>query len=168
MCFQGQKVTSVFSGRFWDLLVTSRPGKPNLQRHGKVQSMRGIFHGAAALWVLPDALCVPGKGLTVDYFLEVIGSEDVVSMAQYTQHQSAGARLLYSVLPKIACSLKWGISQLSIKLWSLLHSSGGRRGVENPSPALRTVCGWQGWHWGGWQGKWKVCEEQKGWGDASF
>lgn len=86
--------------------MTSRPGKPNLQRHGKVQSMRGIFHGAAALWVLPDALCVPGKGLTVDCFLEVIGSEDVVSMAQYTQHQSAGARLLYSVLPKIACSLK--------------------------------------------------------------
>lgn len=68
--------------------------------------MRGIFYGATALWVLPDALCVPGKGLTVDYFLEVISSEDVVSMAQYTQHQSAGAHPLYSVLPKIACSVK--------------------------------------------------------------
>lgn len=64
--------------------------------------MRGVFHGAR----LPNALCVPGKGLMVEYFLEVIGREDVVSMAQYTQHQSAGACLLYSVLPKIACSVR--------------------------------------------------------------
>lgn len=44
--------------------------------------------------------------LTVEYFPEVISSEDVVSMAQYTQQQSAGARLLDSVLPESACSVK--------------------------------------------------------------
>lgn len=42
----------------------------------------------------------------VEYFLEVISSEDAVSMAQYTQQQSAGARLLHSALPKIACSVR--------------------------------------------------------------
>ena len=71
-----------------------------------MRSTRGTFHGATGLWVLPNALCVPGKGLTVEYFVEVIGSEDMVSMAQYTEHQSAGAHLLRSVLPKIACSVK--------------------------------------------------------------
>lgn len=86
--------------------MTSRSGKLNLQRHSHVRSMRGMFHGAAGLWVLPNALCIPGKGLMVGYFLEVTGSEDVVSMAQYIQHQSAGACLLYSALPKIACSVR--------------------------------------------------------------
>lgn len=37
----------------------------------------------------------------VEYFLEVIGSEDAISMVQYTQ-----CDMLYSVLPKIACSVK--------------------------------------------------------------
>jgi len=53
-----------------------------LQRGGKVLGTRGTFPRATGLWALPNALCVPGKGRTVEYFLEAVGREDVVSMAQ--------------------------------------------------------------------------------------
>lgn len=68
------------------MLVTYRPGKLNLQRYGKVRSMRVTLHNAAGLWVLPSALCIPGKGFMIEYFLEVISSEVVISMVQYTQY----------------------------------------------------------------------------------
>lgn len=92
------------------------------------------------------ALCAPGKAPRVVRLLEVVSSEDAVSVAQHTPRQSTGA-LLYGVLPKTACSVKRGIHQLSTKLPSLLHSSAGRKGAENPlAVPLR---GRQGWHWGG-------------------
>lgn len=91
-------------------------------------------------------LCAPGKGPRVVRLLEVVSSEDAVSVAQHTPRQSTGA-LLYGVLPKTACSVKRGIHQLSTKLPSLLHSCAGRKGAENPLPV--PLCGRQGWHWGG-------------------
>lgn len=92
------------------------------------------------------ALCAPGKAPRVVRLLEVVSSEDAVSVAQHTPRQSTGA-LLYGVLPKTACSVKRGIHQLSTKLPSLLHSSAGRKGAENPSAV--PLRGRQGWHWGG-------------------
>lgn len=61
---------------------------------------------------MPSVLCIPGKGLTVEYFLELMAER----MCLNTQYQSAGACLLYSVLPKTACSVELGIYQLSTKL----------------------------------------------------
>lgn len=73
--FPGSKCKIYILGRFWDLFVTYSPQKLNLQRHGKEWSPRNIFRGAAGLWVLPNALCIPGKGLIVGFFLEVMSGK---------------------------------------------------------------------------------------------